>query len=140
MKIFKFFALVLLVSLVSQSYAQKKTKEHRIVFHLSTPDTLAYRALTKQLTNVLAVWPTAKIEVVVHNKGLGMVLKGKSQFEPEIQSLVNQGISFAVCENSLKQQKLTKEQIFSQASFVQSGLVEIVEKQEAGWSYIKAGF
>ena len=126
----------------SNTFAQKtkKVKEHRIVFHLATPDTVAYRALTKQLINVLSVWPTAKIEVVVHNKGLGMVIKGKSQFEPEIQNLVNQGIWFVVCENSLKQQKLTKEQIFPQASFVPAGLVEIIEKQEAGWSYIKAGF
>ncbi|GAB2613764.1 hypothetical protein GCM10027035_07880 [Emticicia sediminis] len=96
--------------------------------------------MTKQLSNVLSVWPTAKIEVVIHNKGLGMVLKGKSQFEPEINNLIGQGVSFVVCENSLKQQKLTKEQIFPKAGFVPAGLVEIIEKQEQGWSYIKAGF
>jgi hypothetical protein len=69
-----------------------------------------------------------------------MVIKGKSQFEPEINNLIEQGVSFVVCENSLKQQKLTKEQIFPKAGFVPAGLVEIIEKQEQGWSYIKAGF
>jgi intracellular sulfur oxidation DsrE/DsrF family protein len=134
------FAILVFVSTEVFAQKQKKVKEHRVVFHLATPDTVAYRALTKQLTNVLSVWPTAKIEVVVHNKGLGMVIKGKSQFEPEINSLIGQGVSFVVCENSLKQQKLTKEQIFPKAGFVPAGLVEIIEKQEQGWSYIKAGF
>ncbi len=134
------FAFLIIASTEVFAQKQKKNKEHQVVFHLSTPDTVAYRALTKQLSNVLSVWPTAKIEVVIHNKGLGMVLKGKSQFEPEINNLIGQGVSFVVCENSLKQQKLTKEQIFSKAGFVPAGLVEIIEKQEQGWSYIKAGF
>ncbi|MER0438211.1 DsrE family protein [Emticicia sp. W12TSBA100-4] len=142
MKAFNLLLFAFLIIASTEVFAQKhkKNKEHQVVFHLSTPDTVAYRALTKQLSNVLSVWPTAKIEVVIHNKGLGMVLKGKSQFEPEINNLIGQGVSFVVCENSLKQQKLTKEQIFSKAGFVPAGLVEIIEKQEQGWSYIKAGF
>jgi uncharacterized protein len=142
MKTLNLLLLTFFVLFASEVLAQKqkKSKAHQVVFHLSTPDTLAYRALTKQLTNVLAVWPTANIEVVIHNKGLGMVMKGKSQFEPEMNNLIKQGVSFVVCENSLKQQKLSKDQIFSQAKFVPAGLVEIIEKQEQGWSYIKAGF
>ena len=111
------FVFLVLASSEVFSQKQKKVKEHRVVFHLATPDTVAYRALTKQLSNVLTVWPTAKIEVVVQNKGLGFVIKGKSQFEPEINNLIGQGVSFVVCENSLKQQKLTKEQILACLSF-----------------------
>jgi intracellular sulfur oxidation DsrE/DsrF family protein len=133
-------ALMLALSMAAAINSFSQEKVHNVVFHLSTPDTLAYRALTKQLDNVLKVWPKANIEVVIHNKGLGFVIKGKSHFEPEIDVLVNKGVKFVVCENSLQQQKLTKEQIFTQASFVPAGLVEIIEKQEAGWSYIKAGF
>ena len=138
MKILHVLMLTVLMSVSSYSFAQNKV--HKVVFHLSTPDTLAYRALTKQLTNVLEVWPKAKIEVVVHNKGTGFVIKEKSQFEPQIIDLVGKGVKFVVCENSLKQQKLSKEQIFTEASFVPSGLVEIIKRQEEGWSYIKAGF
>jgi intracellular sulfur oxidation DsrE/DsrF family protein len=138
MKIKSAFILTLCLAASFSSFSQKRT--HNVVFHLSTSDTLAYRALTKQLTNVLNIWPKANIEVVVHNKGLGFVIKEKSQFETEINKLVNKGVKFVVCENSLQQQKLNKDQIFSQADFVPAGLVEIIEKQEKGWSYIKAGF
>jgi len=116
------------------------SSEHRIVFHLSTPDTAAYRALTKQLNNVLAVWPSAKLEVVVHNKGIGFMHKDQSRVGAEIQALHQQGVVFAVCENTLKSQKLSRNQMLPQATFVPVGLNEIVLKQEEGWSYIKAGF
>ena len=131
-----------LLLLTIPALAQSKTdaKQHRIVFHLATGDTLAYRALTKQLNNVLAYWPTALLEVVVHNKGIGFMRRDESLFEQEIQALKSKGVVFAVCENTMKQQKLTKGQILSQATFVPVGLAELVIRQEEGWSYIKAGF
>ena len=131
-----------LLLLTVPALAQSKTdaKQHRIVFHLATGDTLAYRALTKQLSNVLAYWPTALLEVVVHNKGIGFMRRDQSVFEPEIQALKSKGVVFAVCENTMKQQKLTKNQILSQAVFVPVGIAELVIRQEDGWSYIKAGF
>jgi intracellular sulfur oxidation DsrE/DsrF family protein len=131
-----------LLLLTVPALAQSKTdaKQHRIVFHLATGDTLAYRALTKQLNNVLAYWPTALLEVVVHNKGIGFMRRDESLFEPEIQALKSKGVVFAVCENTMKQQKLTKDQILPQAIFVPVGLAELVIRQEEGWSYIKAGF
>ena len=117
---------------------EKKT--HRIVFQVSTPDTAAYRSLTKQLNNVLEHWPTAQLEVVVHNKGISMMLKDKTNVQPEIAALKKRGVQFSSCENTLKSQKLEKSQIIAESGFVPVGLAEIVERQEDGWSYIKAGF
>jgi len=125
---------------LAQSKSVKPMVEHRIVFHLATADTTAYRSLAKQLNNVLDIWPTAKLEVVIHNKGIGFMRKDQSVFEPEIKALKDKGVVFAVCENTLKSQKLTKEQMLPQATFVPVGLAELVLKQEAGWSYIKAGY
>ena len=134
------FALLLMTS--SSLMAQKQTsmKEHKIVFHLSTADTSAYRSLTKQLNNVLAVWTDAKLEVVVHNKGIDFMRKDKSVLESEIQALKDKGVVFAVCENTMKAQKLSKDQILPQAIYVPVGLIELALKQEEGWSYIKAGY
>lgn len=117
-----------------------QTKEHRIVFHLATSDTLAHKALVKQLSNVLDYWNTAKIEVVVHNNGVSFMKLGEARFDKEIEALKGRGVVFAVCENTLKQRKIEKHQLLKTASFVPVGLVEIVTRQEEGWAYIKAGF
>lgn len=115
-------------------------KGHRIVFQVTTPDTAAYRSLTRQINHVLAAWPEAQMEVVVHNKGIGMLLKEKTNVQPELAALKAKGITFLACENTLKQQKIEKSQIVAESGFVPGGLVEVITRQEQGWSYIKAGF
>jgi intracellular sulfur oxidation DsrE/DsrF family protein len=130
-----------LLHLFSQTKTEKNEKRpHRIVFQLTTPDTAAYRALTRQLNNVLAHWPSAELEVVAHNKGIGMLLKDKTNVQPEITALQAKGIHFWACENTLKQQNLDKSQIVSESGFVPVGIAQIVTRQEEGWAYIKAGF
>ena len=133
------FALFLLLSF-SSIFAQKSEKEHRIVFHLSNADTLVHKALVTQVVNVLEVWKNAKIEVVVHNNGIGFMKTAESRVIKEIEALKAQGVVFAVCENTLKKRKIEKTQILPSATFVPVGLAEIIMKEEEGWSYIKAGF
>ncbi|MDI9874036.1 DsrE family protein [Flectobacillus rivi] len=142
MKKILFWALAFwcIASLPSFSQKTKKMNEHAIVFHLATPDTAAYRALTKQLNNVLEVWPTAKLEVVVHNKGIGFMKKEGNVLTSQIEALTQKGVVFAVCENTMKSQKITKDQILTVAQYVPVALIELALKQEEGWSYIKAGF
>jgi len=119
---------------------EKKKKEHRIVFQLTTPDTLAYRALVRQLHNVLTEWPDARIEVVSHNKGIAMLEKKKSNVMPEITALKSKGVRFYACEFTLQQMNIPKTDIIPESDYVERGIVYIVSRQEEGWSYIKAGF
>ena len=120
------------------SLDEKKT--HRIVFHVTTPDTAAYRALSRQIVHVLEHWPSAPIEVVAHNKGIGMLEKKKSNVADMITALTAQGVRFVACEQTMKIQKLEKSDILPDAGFVERGIVHVVERQEEGWAYIKAGF
>lgn len=136
------FTLLCLFLLASPVLAQTTptAKQHRIVFHLASADTVVHQVLTRQLNNVLDVWPTAQIEVVVHAWALGFMRQDKSVVKADIEALAAKGVVFAVCENSMKRSKLTKDQMLKQSSFVPVGLAELVMKQEDGWSYIKAGY
>ena len=113
---------------------------HKIVFQLSTDDTLAHKALMKQLTNITSVAPDTKIEVVCHGPGLVMLMNEKTTVLPKMEGLVKKDISFVACEFSMKERKVSKEQIIPLAGYVTAGIIEIVSKQEQGWSYIKSGF
>lgn len=113
---------------------------HKIVFQLTSSDTLSHKALMKQLNNITTVAPSAKIEVVCHGPGLDMLLSNKTTVREKIKAAKNRGIDFMACEFSIKERKLLKEDIISEAGFVPAGIIEIVSKQEAGWSYIKSGF
>ena len=140
------FALLFVMNLstsfaqMGNDLAQKEAIMHKIVFQLSTDDTLAHKALMKQLHNITSVAPDTKIEVVCHGPGLNMLINSKTTVLPKIRELQKRDIQFVACEFSIKERNVDRATIIQEAGFVKAGIIEIVEKQEAGWSYIKSGF
>lgn len=117
----------------------KKERKHRIVFQLTSNDPEVHKGLMRQLGNVLDASPSTKMEIVCHGPGLEMLIKEKSTVHAKIQEFKELNVSFVACENTMKQKDIPVEAIIPEAGFVKAGIIEIVKKQEAGWSYIKAG-
>ncbi len=139
MKYIKFLVILLLTVGSANAFAQKK--QHKIVFAFTNAqDTLQQKAFTKQLQNLRAHWPKAKIEVVLYNNGIDYLMSAKSKHIAAISELKSMDISFMVCENTMKQRKILVSELLPEAQIVAAGIAEIVEKQEMGWSYIKGGF
>lgn len=113
--------------------------EHRIIFQLTSADTTAHKQLMKQFGNILSVSPTTKIEVVCHGGGLDMLVSDKTIVEEKIKNFSEKGVIFNACEFSIKERKVDRNKIIKYAGYVPAGILEIVSKQEQGWSYIKAG-
>ncbi|MGK2860800.1 MAG: DsrE family protein [Chitinophagaceae bacterium] len=135
------FALIVLsFSVFTQAQTSKQSGKHRVVFQLTTDDTVVHKGLLRQLNNVLTAAPGATLEVVCHGPGINFLMKDKTIVHEKIQEMKSRGVQFAACENTLKEKNISKDKIIPEAFFVPSALVEIVTKQEAGWSYIKAGF
>ncbi len=122
-----------------QNSGENQKPEHRIIFQLTSGDTTAHKQLMKQINNILSVSPTTKIEVVCHGAGLDMLVSGKTIVEDKIKALAEKGVVFNACEFSIKERKVDKAKVISVSGFVPAGIIEIVSKQEQGWSYIKAG-
>lgn len=124
------------------SFAQTESKDHKIVFQFTNAnDTLQQKAFVKQLENITEHWPNAKYEVVLYNQGLELVMKNNTKYQSRLQALKSKGVKFVVCENTLKNRKISKD-AFPEVlvEYTPAGIAEIVEKQEQGWSYIKGGY
>ncbi|MBL7924403.1 MAG: DsrE family protein [Bacteroidia bacterium] len=114
---------------------------HKVIFQMVSGDTLAHKALMHQLNNLKEVWGDAvTLEVLVQGPALDLLQSAKSTQKESIAGLNKRGIHFAACEFSMKQRHITKEEILPGVEFVKYGLVEIITKQEQGWSYLKGGF
>jgi len=120
--------------------AQGKTS-HKVLMQLSSSDTLAWKGLMNNIKNMKATWgDSVAIEVVVHGPGIGLLMKEKTNQLDMIIDFKSKGVVFNVCENTLADRKISKESIIPEAGFVKSAVVEIILKQEQGWTYIKSGF
>ena len=128
----------LLLSVSMGAVAQTSGPKHKLVMQLNTSDTLIWKGLMNNLKNLKAGWgDSVKVEVVVHGAGVQFMMKDKTTQADKIAQFKKMGIDFVVCENTLRERKVSKEQLLPEAGFVKMGVGEIILKQEAGWSYIK---
>ncbi len=115
-------------------------KQHKIVFDLVSSDTADQSGVLRQINNIFNAAPNSKVEVVFHGKAVYALTKEKSTIKAKIDDLAkNKQVVFAACNNSMKRLQLTPADLISSATVVPVAMLELAEKQEEGWSYIKAG-
>lgn len=112
----------------------------KIIFQLSTGDTLAHKAMMKQIGNMTSVAPQTQIEVVCHGPGLDMLHQKKSSVMKKIMEFQGEKVQFSACQFSMKERKVSPEEIIPGAGYVEAGILHIVLRQAQGCFYIKAGF
>ena len=142
-KLIKTIALAALAVLPLMMNAQTESsaeKKHRIVFEVTMEGPEQWTAVLNNVENLrTALGAATEIEVVAHSKGLGMLVAKDNGLTDRMKKLADDGVVFAACENTMKKKNVTKDQLVPFAKTTDSGVAEVIRKQEAGWSYIKSG-
>jgi intracellular sulfur oxidation DsrE/DsrF family protein len=87
--------------------------------------------------------PKAKIVVVSHALGVDFMMKGAkdkngNKYEDLVERLKARGVQFDVCQITLRNRKLNKDQFIEYATFVPSGVAEITRlQQREGYAYLR---
>ncbi len=136
----KYFFFLLIATLMLNTNALAQTRQHKIVFDMAGRDTADYNNIIRQVNNVLKNSPQTKIEVVFHGKAVYALVKDKTTLEEKIDDLVkNKHVIIAACNNSMQRLNILKSELIPSAIVVPVAMLELMDKQEKGWSYIKAG-
>lgn len=114
---------------------------HRIVFEVNVDGADQWRGILNNIENVQTAFgqDTTAIEVVSHGKGLGLILKTNEAMHERLQSISDTGVNFAACENTMRGMNVGPDDLMPFTTTVDSGVAEVVRRQEAGCAYIKAG-
>ena len=115
--------------------------QDKVVYHVNDTQSQALATL-RNIRNHLDTDPTAQITVVTHAFGVDFLLEGmkdrnESPFEATVAALKNRGVKFEVCEITLKNRNLKREQFIAEADFTPSGVVRLTRLQLQGHAYIK---
>ena len=116
--------------------------QDRVVYHFSDGLAQASNGL-RNIGNHLEVNPDAKIVVVSHALGVDFMMKGAkdkngNKYEDLVEQLVQRGVQFDVCEITLRNRKLSKDQFIEYATYVPSGVAEITRLQQRDhYAYLK---
>lgn len=118
--------------------------QDKVVYHIDAADTQATKGL-RNVRNHLDVAPDTKIVVVTHANGVDFLMDGAKdknnqnmEYAPLVSALKARGVRFEVCEITLRNRNLKKDQFNMDAEFTPSGVARIGQLQSREkFAYIK---
>jgi uncharacterized protein len=115
--------------------------QDKVVYHFDNTAAQGLKGL-RNVRNHIDTDGNAKITVVTHAEGVDMLMEGAkaangADFAPLVAALKSRGVAFEVCEITLKNRGLKREQFIQEADFTPSGVVRIAKLQGQGFAYIK---
>jgi intracellular sulfur oxidation DsrE/DsrF family protein len=138
------FALFALAS----SALAADTKPHRVAIQVNQNDPQVMNLALNNVTNVIEYYRAKKedvdIDVVAYGPGLHMLRADTSPVQDRLKRLKELAfpgkIQFSACNNTKQNMEKAEGREISvvpDATIVPSGVVQLMELQEQGWSYIR---
>lgn len=125
-------------ALLTPGLSQAQTQPYRVVFDLTSRDTLEQRAVLRWLKEVSTSSPNAQMEVVMYGKGFELVMPERSAYIADVkEAMKNPNVTFKVCAIALRNNSVDAGQLVAGVTTVPDGIYEIVSKQQDHWGYIK---
>jgi intracellular sulfur oxidation DsrE/DsrF family protein len=125
---------------ISPSTALAQTS---VVYHIDDAQLQGLKGL-RNIRNHLDVAPYTKITVVTHANGVDILMDGGKdqknnvEYGPLVGALKSRGVRFEVCEITLKNRNLKKDQFTLDADFTPSGVARIADLQfKNNFAYIR---
>ena len=126
--VFKSIAAILIMLAACSAAAQDK-----VVYHFDSGIAQATKGL-RNIRNHLDVEPKTQIVVVAHAEGVDFLMEGaktsnNQEFAALVGDLSGRGVKFEICEITLKNRNLRKDQFILGPAFTPSGVVRIANLQ-----------
>ena len=124
--------------LAAPSAGAQALPANKLVMQVSDNDPAKWNLALNNAKNIQTDLGAANVdvEVVAYGPGIGM-LKADSAVGNRVDEALSAGVKVLACENTMRNQKLAKDDMLGKVGYVSSGVVEIMQKQQQGWAYIR---
>jgi len=111
---------------------------NRVVMQVSDGEAAKWGLALNNARNLQAALGArnVEIEIVAYGPGIGM-LKLDSAVGDRVHDALGAGVKIVACENTMQAQKLAKSDMLEGIGYVEAGVVEIMARQQQGWSYLR---
>lgn len=120
-----------------QALAAQSGKYH-VVIQVSDSDPGKWNLALNNAQNLQQALGKDKVqvEIVAYGPGLNM-LKANSKVAGRVNGALDQSVDIVACGNTMKKMKVTKNDLIAGSRVVEGGVIEISERQQQGWTYIR---
>lgn len=130
----------MLIAPIAGANAQTAPAErpHKVVFQVSDADPAKWNLTLNNARNVQQDLGRERvaIEIVAYGPGIGM-LKMDSVAGARITDALSSGISVVACENTMTNQKITRDEMLPKIGYVGAGVVQLMQRQKEGYAYVR---
>ena len=122
----------------AQSTGGTSQKRHKIVIQVSDDDPAKWNLALNNAKNLQDDVGAANvdIEIVAYGPGIGM-LKLESPAGSRVADAMKAEVKVIACENTMRGQKLTRDDMLPAVGYVPAGVTEIMTRQGEGWAYLR---
>jgi intracellular sulfur oxidation DsrE/DsrF family protein len=129
---------MLAVALAIVSGCAVRPDKPSYVIQISDDDAAKWNLALNNAKNVQAEHgkENTNVEIVAYGPGIKM-LKDDSTVGNRLDEAKAAGVKIYACGNTMKGMKLTKDDMHPSVEVVKAGVIEIGDKQQKGWTYIR---
>ena len=113
-------------------------QQYNAVYILNQSDDKKIKGLIRNINNALEdprLKGKLKIELVAFGDGVEL-FKRSNHYDTLLIALKDKGVILAECENTIREKKINKDELWPFISYVPSGTGEIIIRQYQGWAAI----
>ena len=127
-----------LVSFALPSLTRAADAKNRLIVQVSDADPKKWALALNNVKNVQTDLGKANVEIelVAYGPGIGM-LKMDSEVANRINEAMGDGVKVVACENTMTNNKIAKDDMLPKIGYVKAGVVEIMQKQQQGYAYLR---
>lgn len=116
----------------------RAAERQKVVLQVSDADPAKWNLALNNARNIQADLGKDKVdvEIVAYGPGLGM-LKSDSKVAPRLAQALDGNIGLMACENTMRNTKTTRADMYHGISYVDAGVVHIMKRQREGWAYVR---
>jgi uncharacterized protein len=113
-------------------------ERQKVVIQVSDADAAKWNLALNNARNIQTDLGKDKVdvEIVAYGPGLGM-LKADSKVAARLAQALDGNIGLMACENTMRNTKTTRADMYHGISYVDAGVVHLMKRQRQGWSYVR---
>ena len=118
--------------------AAQKPERYKVVLQVSDADPAKWNLALNNARNIQEDLGKGNVdvEIVAYGPGLGM-LKSESKVADRLAQALDNNVGLMACENTMRNTKVTRADMFSGIRYVDAGVVHLMKRQREGWAYIR---
>jgi len=113
-------------------------EKSRMVIQVSDNDSGKWNLALNNAKNIQKDLGNANVELEIIAFGPGIsMLKAESEVGNRIDEAVASGVKVLACQNTMRNQKLNKEDMLGSIAYVPAGVIQIMQQQQKGYAYLR---